>query len=58
MAWLKLVMTFINFSVYITQHKILTAEVHGPVNVKAVHLDAVALIMRIPDNGALILICI
>lgn len=46
-----------NFLVYLTQSEVLAAEVHGLVNVKAVHFDAVAVIKRIPDNGTLVLIC-
>ena len=45
-----------DLDVYLTQLEILAAEINGPVNVKAVHFDAVALIKRVLDNGTLILI--
>ena len=46
-----------DFFVYLTQSEVLAAEVHGLVNVEAVHFDAVALIKRVPDNGTLVFIC-
>jgi hypothetical protein len=45
---------FVNF----TDLEVLATIIHCPVNIEAVHLDAIALVKRIPDNGALVLICI
>lgn len=46
--------SLINF----TQFKVIAAQVHGFIDVQTVHLAAVAFVQRVPDNGALIFICI
>ncbi len=48
----------INPLVNFTDLIVLATIIHCPVNIKAVHLDAVTLVTRVPYNGTLVLICI
>jgi hypothetical protein len=41
-----------------TALEVLAAIIYCPVNIEAVHLDAIALVKRVPDNGTLVLVCI